>query len=381
MEHNDDKHPAAAGGRGQQRSGSQQNTPVFIVGCGRSGTTLLRMMLNTHPDLVIPQESHFVYQLARRRASGSWSGDLEDPREWEHFLSFLREHRYWAHWKLSFAELRERLEELPVRTHRLVFRTIFEQLVGGRSSLRWGDKTPMHVQYLLLLEQLFPDAQFVHVIRDGRDVAMSLMSRRWGPRHMSLAGYYWKWLTLSGAVSGAILGPKRYRELRFEDLLTNPEAELQSLCAWLGLEYLPELLDFHATEAASDYAKGGPVALRLKEPLDSSHTCLWKSNMSPRHQRSLVKQAGAALRYFGYPVDTLPRGQAREIKAITALLDPVMIDEIDQRAQARRGGEKKLQAALLGDRLIGTAAFLSGRLGSFGAAGVRWQRTVAGMMP
>ena len=193
--------------------------PVFIVGCGRSGTTLLRLMLNALPDLAIPLESQFIYHIARRRARGFWPATLNGAADCERFVTFLERHPTMRYWEISFEALRDRLNRLPERSHAAVFRAVFIEFMEREGKKQWGDKTPMHVQYMLLLDQLLPGAKYVHVIRDGRDVASSLLTRSWGPKYLWHAGWYWKWLVLSGMVAGRILAPDRYREVRYEDLV------------------------------------------------------------------------------------------------------------------------------------------------------------------
>ena len=147
--------------------------PLFIVGCGRSGTTLVRMMLNTHPELAIPTESHFIYELARRRLTGSWSGRIDDDTAWRDLLDYFDGHHYLGLWKLNTDRLHRRLARISSRTHAAVFEVLFREFMEQEGKQRWGDKTPLHVQYILLLDHLFPNARFLHVIRDGRDVEES----------------------------------------------------------------------------------------------------------------------------------------------------------------------------------------------------------------
>jgi len=156
----------------------ENSPPTFIVGCGRSGTTLLKMILNSHPDLAIPVESHFIYDIARRIVSGRFPASLTHPNDWNRFLEYLKNHRYLNRWGISLPLLFKRLEGIEDRTYASMFTTIFKEFMQDEGKPRWGDKTPMNVNYIFLIDHFFPKAKFVHIIRDGRDVALSLLSRR-----------------------------------------------------------------------------------------------------------------------------------------------------------------------------------------------------------
>jgi len=233
-----------------------RNTPpIFIVGCGSSGTTLFRMILNNHPNLAIPMESHFIYDIARQIASGKFPASLNQSNDWNKFLKYLKNHHYLNRWGISLPLLFKKLEGIEDRTYAPLFTAIFNEFMQGEGKPRWGDKTPMNVNYIILIDHFFPKAKFVHIIRDGRDAAMSFLPMPWGPRRIEYAGYYWKWLVLRGMVCGKILGPERYREINFEDLLKEPEKTIKSLCNFLDLEYDPVMFDYYKSKEVKKYAQ------------------------------------------------------------------------------------------------------------------------------
>ena len=133
---------------------------MLVLGVRRSGTTLLRVMLDRNPALAVPDESYFVPTLARRH------GDRPDL---DAFVDDLRRLRTIVEWELDPAEIRARLR--PGATLGEAVSAVYEAYAARRGKERWGDKTPMYMQHLPLLERLFPDARFVHLIRDGRDAA------------------------------------------------------------------------------------------------------------------------------------------------------------------------------------------------------------------
>jgi len=136
--------------------------PLIILGVRRSGTTLFRVMLDRHPEVAIPDESYFVPQLAdRHRGAIDVEGFVDDLRR----LPTLGE------WGVSADEVRARLRPgMPVGE---AIAAVYEAYAAQRGKSRWGDKTPLYMQYLGLLDRLFPDAVYLHLVRDGRDAAVS----------------------------------------------------------------------------------------------------------------------------------------------------------------------------------------------------------------
>jgi hypothetical protein len=358
---------------------SEESGPIFVVGCARSGTTLLRLMLNAHPELAIPQESHFVYEIALLRARGRWPRRLDEPQAWQRFRTYLRAHRYLAQWGLPMPAIEAAAERVEGRTHALVFTAIFEAYRDHEGKPRWGDKTPPHVGYLLLLERLFPNARFVHIVRDGRDVALSLGKiRSWGPRRIALAGHYWTWKVLTGLVSGAVLGPDRCRTVCYEALVREPEATLRSLFTWLDLSFDPAVLRYYETRAARTHFEGKPWRGHVTEPPDEALIGRWKSLLSPHQVASLHRQAGPLLSHLGYEVDA-DSATSRQ-REIARLLEPAVVRAIDERGCAWSGSEVQRQLRLRIDEGLRVLAFARRRYQPWAMRDLRWQRTVAGML-
>ena len=201
--------------------------PLLVLGVRRSGTTLLRVMLDRHSELAVPDESYFVPQLADRHLRHV------DPDD---FVDDLRRIDTLAEWDVPLDKVRARLtERMPIGA---AIATVYAVYADERGKPRWGDKTPMYMQNLRLLERLFPDALFVHLIRDGRDAALSflsmpkgLMTETWmQPRNV--AGFACQWRTEVKAAQrlGRRVGAERYLEVRYEELVGDVESELRRIC-------------------------------------------------------------------------------------------------------------------------------------------------------
>jgi hypothetical protein len=269
---------------------------VILLGVRRSGTTLLRVMLDRSPALAVPDESYFVPQLARRHGR---SVDVDA------FLDDLRRLPTLVDWGLSPEAVARRLR--PGTTTGEAIAAVFETYAAERGKPRWGDKTPLYMQHLPLLERLFPTACFVHLIRDGRDAALSflsvpggIMTEGWGhPR--DAAGFACQWATEVRAARalGDRSGSTRYLEVRYESLVAGPEAELRRICSFAGLDYDDAMLGYvgQTDSARKEHQQ------RLNEP-PRVGVRDWRTEMAPVDVAAFEHVAGDLLHDLGYDVTT-----------------------------------------------------------------------------
>lgn len=211
--------------------------PIF-VGSGRSGTTLVQAIFSSHPDLAVVHESQFVPRLARRHHRPGRPLDLN------RLLADLARNPDVGRMGVEVSAVRERLRGHSALTYPDVVREVFACYAASRNKSRYGDKTPGYVLHIGQLADLLPEASFIHVIRDGRDVALSYMETRFGPRSPAEGALYWRDRVAAGRAAGRHLGPARYRELRYEDLLLDPEGEVASVCSFLDLDFHPDMLRY-----------------------------------------------------------------------------------------------------------------------------------------
>jgi len=337
-------------------------------------------MLDSHPELSIPGECHVLYKIARQRSLGLWPRP-RSPRWAEAFLQSALSDPHMKAWNLQPDPLRSRVEALPDQGLGELFRALYDEYLAGTGKARWGDKTPMHVQYMWILDAFFPRARFIHVIRDARDVVQSALKKPWGPRHISHGGLYWKWLVLSGMFTGRILGPERYLEIRFEDLLVDPESTLRKATAFAGLEYTDQLLRYHEGESARAYAEAGDQgSSRLFSPIQRDRLYKWRESMSGPHQKSILRQAGAVLALNGYDCDGMPDSEKRDLERLQELLSGEAPKRIELAASPRKGSEIGLQLGLQFDRLKMARAFFARDWEAWSRTGIRWQRTVTSLL-
>jgi Sulfotransferase family len=265
--------------------------PLIVLGVGRSGTTLLRVMLDRHTTLAIPYESFFVPQLVHRHG--------RRPKL-DEFLDDLGRLRTLYDWGVTPEDVRPRLREGMTTGEAIA--AIFETYAERQGKPHWGDKTPLYMQQLPLLERVFPDAIWVHLVRDGRDAALSFLElpdgfsgKTWAqPRTVGQFAARWRTEIAAARRLGRHAGD-RYLELRYEDLVAEPEAELRRVSEHASLPWEPGMLDH---TRASDTAHM-PEHRNLAQP-PTPGLRDWRNQMRPEDALAFEQVAGDVLRSAGY---------------------------------------------------------------------------------
>ncbi len=273
------------------RAGHAEDPPVVILGVSRSGTTLLKEMLDGHSELAIPSESYFIPQLWDRH------GDRPDP---DAFLADLGRLARVGEWGLTPDLISERMPAKPDFAQAV--QAVYLAYAQRHGKRRFGDKTPSYMQRLGLLERAFPGARYVHLIRDGRDAGLSFVALRRRPRFnwarpRGLGAFAAQWrLEVAGARSfGRDDADGRYLEIRFDDLVAAPEKTLGAVCSFLGLDFEPAMLEYHER-----FSAGHPIDhASLARPPDPG-VRRWREEMSDRDQRRFEAIAGDVLTQLGY---------------------------------------------------------------------------------
>jgi hypothetical protein len=259
----------------------------FVIGSARSGTTLLRMILNAHPEVAVPPESRFIVELYR-----------SDEVRAEDFLARLDSHQQWASWDTPIENVRSQLAGMTTLSYPEAIEAAYMAFAKNRNKKRYGDKTPRYIEHIPLLSRLWPEAKFVHLVRDGREVALSYADVPFGPSTVAKAAALWKERVVLGVKQGRALGPKRYAEMRYERLLANPQEEIERLCSFLDLDFDPAMLDYseRARSEVLDRAK-------LYNPhvtKSITKTRSWDEQMPPSQVEVFEAVAGDTLRELGY---------------------------------------------------------------------------------
>jgi len=281
---------------------SSRAAAPFIVGVGRSGTTLLRLMLDAHSAVAVPTETHFL-------------ADLPPSPTADEFLAVVTEGPTWPNLVLDkaiFAEAVRAIEPFSVGAAARCFFQCYAALFGKP---RWGDKTPRYRGCMAAIQRQLPEAHFIHLVRDGRDVALSYRGLWFGPGD-DIATQARFWVSEIEKARQQSANLPNYREVRYEDLVTRPAAVLAMLCDYLDLPFEPAMLEYHIRAAArlAEFKRVfGPDGAQLPDldafvaihsltsrPPDPSRIGRWQSEMNDEDQQSYEYVAGPLLRELGY---------------------------------------------------------------------------------
>lgn len=275
--------------------------PIIIAGCPRSGTTLLQLMLHAHPRIAIPPENRFVFPVyAQRRRFG----DLRRPRNRERVASFIIERRWTRldHLGVDPDDLRQRMRRADPTIGSLLA-AVFEAYAAQFDKPRWGDKRPAYIDRLDVVLRLFPDAQIIHIIRDGRDCVSSLKRMPWWQQSTYAAIRTWVDAIDHGARARATLAADQYTEVRYEDLVADPAPELRRLVAWLGEDFDPAMLAPHRMSPVA-VPEGKTWHRSTRQAVNATAVRRWTSDLAPWELRLIEAVAAGRLRRHGYELSS-----------------------------------------------------------------------------
>ena len=312
--------------RRRRHAGPPGPAAPFVVGLGRSGTTLLRLMLDAHPQLTIPPETHFVSPLIQA------SGNLRFNADRAARLIVEGRHRRWPDFGLDPDELLARLRAIPEFNTPDALRVFYRLYAEKQGKPRWGDKTPDYVRKMRKIQLTLPEARFIHLIRDGRDAGLSHNARivsRGVREPLPAADLAHRWVVRIQKARETAAHLTGYLELRYEDLVTDPEPALRRACELIELDYEPAMLDYHrhAEERLQEMAgelpavAGRPArpagervaahAMATKPP-SRERIARWKQEMSTADQAEFEATAGDLLAELGYETLSGPSAHPRE---------------------------------------------------------------------
>lgn len=267
--------------------------PFFIVGSPRSGTTLLRFMLSSHSHLYVPDETGFLPFL---KCDPQRMLDITETKAVLQRIGQLN--RYWQDTVTDVAAFYATLAQPRVP---YLLDALYRQHCKLSPMTRWGDKTPLYIRYIPQLLAIFPDAQFIHVIRDGRDATLSARAK-WGASNRYMDVYYllrnWQRNINIGLTAQQTLPATQYIALRYETLVTEPEFVLKKACDFLGESFEPTMLA-HSTLAKQE---GGGIDehIEVQAPIHAMSVKRWHREMTPFEKRLSDELVGATLLEMDY---------------------------------------------------------------------------------
>jgi hypothetical protein len=287
--------------------------PIFIVGVQRSGTTLLRMLLNAHSQVAIPEEARFLMPLLTY-ANIKRGLDRSAILRLHAYLSTSREFDLWSYDRESFLADLARRDRLGLAEF---VHLLYGSYARAQNKAYWGDKS-LFFRRIGVLHRILPSATFIHLVRDGRDVFDSW--RRFDPIRGNAPTAALDWRLKIGLIEStfARLPPEQLLTVRYEDLLQDPGQVMRSVCTFLGIEFEPSMLEFHRH---SNQYIGEHHSKLIFKPIDASNQAKWRLSLSPDEKRTFDLIAGSTLAHHGYK-DSGETGTLFERAAILSRLIP-----------------------------------------------------------
>ena len=282
---------------------TKTTAPFFIVGVHRSGTTLLRYLLSSHSRLYIPPESDFIPYFFGRDPHEQ----LAEERIAKIIDIIFTRYRFKDDWQGPRPEVRNLLGNLHHSTPAGFLNALYGAYARQNGAERWGDKTPIYASYIDVLYAIFPDAKFIHIIRDPFDAAISLLDKyEQDEMHIDIYFAARNWVRRIQAVraSQRKLPPSNYYELRYENLVQHTEQETRRVCEFLGEAYEPGMIQQHRL-AQQEIPPDSHFFANVREPVFTSSIGRGRRNLSTPDQRVIRQIAGPLSKELGYPLPDL----------------------------------------------------------------------------
>jgi hypothetical protein len=250
--------------------------PIFIIGAMGSGSTLLRLILDSHDNIAIPRETGFMRAYnAHQFIPFKWSG-----RNWARRMGWTR-------------------KELDAELGTFYDR-IFSRHAESHGKERWGDKTPFHTWHVEDMARVFPDAQFIAIVRHPGGCIASNMNR-WGQSLRQATDHYRRYNR--EIARQAAKHAERFAVVRYEDLVLQPEPLLRELLEWLGEDWSSGVLEHHAVQAARGGRRRVEGRSLVDDPIDVARISKWMKTMQDGHREALRRRMTRLGAFYGYGID------------------------------------------------------------------------------
>ncbi|AMM41430.1 protein-tyrosine sulfotransferase [Candidatus Desulfofervidus auxilii] len=269
--------------------------PIFIVGVPRSGTTLLRMMLNSHSRIAIAPETHFFRLFWANRHK---YGDLNKDNNFQKLWNDLTKCKYFGDLKLK--NVQEIYEDLfnGKRSYKAIFTKLIKEYAKQHNKTRWGEKTPGHLEYVKTILSFYPHAKMIHIIRDPRDVALSLKKVPWGSRDVFPIARFWKrYINIPKKMK--VIHSYSYLEIRYEDLVRSPEETLKVICNFINEKVEKNMFKFYLV-SENYLPENEPWKTGCLKPLNSEYIGKWKTKLKEWEVKQIIATCSHEMLEKGY---------------------------------------------------------------------------------
>ena len=281
---------------------TRSESPIFILGANRSGTTLLRLILNAHSRIAIPDEVGY-FEKVHMHFEPSWRAPGHSKEDYARFVDRVLD-RYLAHLTdaIDRERLRDRIVDTPRRDFRRPYQMALKTWAHQQGKPRWGEKTPANLFYVDVLIDMFPSAQFIYLARDPRAGVRSMEDTSFFPNDVALNALSRRKHAREGLrLLDQYVPAAQWTTTRYEDLVADPESVIQSLCAFLQEEYEPSMLAFHqdadrylSSEAARSYNAAAT------QPITTKKIDQWREDLGAADVAVVERICQPEMEQFGY---------------------------------------------------------------------------------
>jgi len=279
--------------------------PIFVIGAERSGTTLLMTILGCHSRIAVPEVAWFYPRFYPYLQT---YGDLSDRLHLRVLIEemiFGLKTPFWgiqANPKTIVDDILERVLEPSFAG---VYNAILQWYANSVGKPRWGEKTPFNLFFIDAILSDFPNARFIYLIRDGRDVSAEYLESAFGPTNIYVAATVWKLAQDAVKPWREKLQEEQWLDVRYETLVCKPEETIQAVCQFLGETYEPDMLNFYQTDIAQRRSQARDHK-PLGHPISDRYIGIYQALLSQRDQRIFAGIAGEELAQLGYEVEVEP---------------------------------------------------------------------------
>jgi len=279
-----------------------KNEPIFVIGCPRSGTTLLSQLLSS-TQWGAPVETQFIIKYYKKLKK---YGEIENKKNFKKLMRDILSERPIMQWKLTI-NLDQFYDELPIKNYRNIIDRLCMKRFNTKGKLSWGDKTPRYIIDLDILYKLFPNSKFIYIVRDGRDTALSLLNRQWGPNNIFSCAEFWERCNRETNTINTIKKNGQLFRIHYERLLENPNETVKKIYNFLGLN------------------PSNNEITKITKNINPGNYNKWKTKMSKKQRKRFEAAAGDTLERLGYEREFQDIKISHLEKVIWHFLDRLML--------------------------------------------------------
>lgn len=282
----------------------QTDNPVFIIGSERSGSNLVRLILNSHPNITVPHPPHILHNFSPLEAG---YGNLQNDANFGHLiddvLRFVRGHIH--PWPIILNR-----EKIISRAHPrdllAVFWLIYDEWLASTDKHRWGCKSTFAINHVEKILDRYPNTKFLWLIRDPRAVAASFRKSVFGPFHPYFSACLWRDQQAEGLRLEKMLSNRTLMRIRYEDLLADPKDCVENICSFLDEPFDEKMLRYYETPEAGITANLAWDWSNTALPILPGNAKKYSEDFTAREIRIVESTVGSLLGEFGYEVDEEP---------------------------------------------------------------------------